>query len=891
MLVAATESAGAQGRAAAPARICATHATPAAVAHGRQGPVTLSVGCADEAREDLRALAKSGDDLVAVFDFTDGEQVRELTRDVVERSRADRSAGLTLGESFIRFAQENSVGIYPPSEGGPEYDGELFAVGDSLVMVSPAGGLRAEANWWQKTIAALAATALMAVASAACLLAFNVGAPAAGPVCAAVGGAVMGLFNELFNAAFDGRSLGDGDVWAEAVAMAVMGALAGTGLGSAAAKFATEGAPTMVARLQTGLRDLATRVRNWGNPLEYIAHSLEGWGPRLAEALARAQEGVRDTPRKVMVVGDSMTQGAEGDWTWRYRLWQWFRSQHIDVDFVGPYRGTKTPNAPVAPSRPPLPGEAPGSSLDDPPVLGAYARGVSPDFDSDHFAVWGRQVAQDKKLIGRMVAQYQPDLILVGLGFNDMGWFVSGAQGTLDSMKELIDHARDARPGVRFAVANVPQRSFIEGRQDLPVTTADYNDRLGKAVSSWSTRLSPVELVDWAGAYDCGPAGCPAGYDGLHPNALGEFQIARAFELTLHQHFGIGTFVPDIPASPPARPAPAVPGPVAESVPTGIKVTWRPVFGARGYTVRSRLVGSAQWSEIPVATNRFDTTWTADGLNWEYQVRTDNAGDGRSAWSPTVSAVAHPRTAAPPEKIVTRATVTGVDVSWQPAKGPHTEHIDRYEVITWDRDSPGAFLESKAVRGTSLHVDGLKAGHRYLVAVVTWNDVGGGLPGGGRPVTVGAGTPPAPTDLTIRSVDPVTVQLNWKGSREAAGYRVWIRDNYRGGGFTADEVISDTPERGITFLFPGNWNYDFCVTAVNGAAESGRSNCVALSKPPPTDPIEPPSTGRPPTTGKSPSAKQTPAQTGAAGLSPALGELLRLRAHSAPSAMADIPAG
>lgn len=33
----------------------------------------------------------------------------------------------------------------------------------------------------------------------------------------------------------------------------------------------------------------------------------------------------------VMIVGDSITQGHEGDWTWRYRLWEWFVDQGIDV--------------------------------------------------------------------------------------------------------------------------------------------------------------------------------------------------------------------------------------------------------------------------------------------------------------------------------------------------------------------------------------------------------------------------------------------------------------------------------------------------------------------------------------------------------------------------------
>lgn len=33
-----------------------------------------------------------------------------------------------------------------------------------------------------------------------------------------------------------------------------------------------------------------------------------------------------------------------------------------------------------------------------------------------------------------MVAKYKPDILLVMLGFNDMGWFVSDAPGTLNSM-------------------------------------------------------------------------------------------------------------------------------------------------------------------------------------------------------------------------------------------------------------------------------------------------------------------------------------------------------------------------------------------------------------------------------------------------------------------------
>lgn len=46
---------------------------------------------------------------------------------------------------------------------------------------------------------------------------------------------------------------------------------------------------------------------------------------------------------KVMIVGNSISQGFEGDWTWRYRIWEWFQSEGVAVDFVGPYTGTHPP--------------------------------------------------------------------------------------------------------------------------------------------------------------------------------------------------------------------------------------------------------------------------------------------------------------------------------------------------------------------------------------------------------------------------------------------------------------------------------------------------------------------------------------------------------------------
>ncbi|MCR8945160.1 fibronectin type III domain-containing protein [Streptomyces sp. OUCMDZ-4982] len=791
--------------------------------------LTLRMGCARDSGS-LRSFAQGDDDLVVAFDYHVPErrnETRAKAQEVVGSVQAKQASGRTLGQALAERARDHSVGLYPPADAG-NYDGRIEVAGDSIVIVLPDGQIGTSASWWQKFISGGVGLAVTVVASAICLVAFAPGAPVAAPVCGAVGGGIGGFVTELMNAYFDEEDFKDPDVWGGLLATAFWGA-AGGAFGGSLVKWASDSAGTFVTELQTSLRALASRLGAYANPLVYLSDRLSQMVPSLIARLQQLHQGIgNSTPLRVMVVGDSMTQGYEGDWTWRYRLWEWFRDQNVAVDFVGPYKGTKAQAPAHGPSRPPLQGENPGASLDEPDTSGGYAQGADPAFDSDHFGVWGRQAMQDKKLIRGMVAQYKPDLILVGLGFNDMGWFVSGPGGTLDSMKTLVDEARAARGDVKFALADVPQRTFIDGRDDLPVSTSVYNAALRKQALGWSTLASPVKVVNWSGSYDCGRDACPGGYDGLHPNALGEFQIARAFEQTLHHEYGIGQSVPGIPGSVPARPLGSVNNVVAASSDLGVTVTWDRVYGARGYTVRSRLVGLDTWNEGRVSTNRLDTTWTEDGWEWEYQVRVDNQSDGTSAWSPVVRATARPRTAAAPTDIITVPTATGVDVVWQPAKGPHSDSVERYQILTWDKDTPGSWLGSTAVQGNSVHIDDLKPGHRYLIAVVSWNAAGGGMPRVARDIIVGAGRPAAPTNLSIMPIDAASVHLKWNASPQSTGYRVWIRNRTENGPWKAGESFTEATEQGVGFLFPGNVNFEFAVTAINGSTESVRSNVVAL---------------------------------------------------------------
>lgn len=145
---------------------------------------------------------------------------------------------------------------------------------------------------------------------------------------------------------------------------------------------------------------------------------------------------------RIMIVGDSISHGQQGDTTWRYRFWQWLRSQNVAFQYVGPYTGTFQSTCALAsgPQSPPQPpplysGTAAPSPSSTPTnnFNGGYATSVDSGFtsggNSAHFSVWGRTVGADKGLIQSVLQNNPADMLLVELGFNDLGFFVSDPQG------------------------------------------------------------------------------------------------------------------------------------------------------------------------------------------------------------------------------------------------------------------------------------------------------------------------------------------------------------------------------------------------------------------------------------------------------------------------------
>ncbi|KAL3478435.1 fibronectin type III domain protein [Aspergillus californicus] len=538
---------------------------------------------------------------------------------------------------------------------------------------------------------------------------------------------------------------------------------------------------------------------------------------------------------KFMVVGDSISHGMEDDWTWRYRLSQWMDYNGYTHHFVGPWKGThgNTPLAASQPDGPLFPDEEAREIIR---VDGGYASGVPSSFrDTGHASFWGRQAKQSRETIGAWVEEYQPDYLLILLGFNDLGWWVSGPDDLVGDIGSLVDNARKAKADIKLLVGNVVHRTFLNGRQDLVDNTNRYNILLKERMAGWFRYGSPIEYVDVNTDYDCRPDSCPDAYDGLHPNAKGEYHIAQAFARVLHRVFAYEGVEFRVPDTVDARSVGTPQNVVTSSWPEGLMTTWDPVENSRGYEIRNRVKGATGWwssGDVYPSTYGSWQVWLGNGQTWEYQVRTKGDNDVRSDWSGLSSATANLRTAPGPSNIIVEPRGTDVFVHWDEVTG---YSVNRYGVYVWDKDTEGSWLSVTPTKTTSLVVGGLLAGHRYSIWVATYvgmigsltrqSVAAGGLPASARDFIAGYWAPAPPSGLRVENLDATTVRLTWSAVSGASGYRIFTRNVNDSVDQKSDATTTETTYS-IWFLFPGVWNYEFCIAAYNGNLETAPVACV-----------------------------------------------------------------
>ncbi|MFE2550885.1 GDSL-type esterase/lipase family protein [Streptomyces sp. NPDC059355] len=220
---------------------------------------------------------------------------------------------------------------------------------------------------------------------------------------------------------------------------------------------------------------------------------------------------------RFMFVGDSMTIGRAGDYTWRYRMWQ-----HLGAAPGGPHEivGPRTALFDTGANE---------------PVSHGYADPGFPEHARRHLAGWGEGWQHMAPLIGSAVRSGEPDVLLVSLGLIDLG-FYTAAEETAANARRFIAEARAARPGIRMVLLPVIPNVRADSDAPFAAEVARFNELLAKAVADLSTDASPILLAARPASYEI----AHDTYDGTHPNASGEHRLAGEFAAVLHQAWGIG---------------------------------------------------------------------------------------------------------------------------------------------------------------------------------------------------------------------------------------------------------------------------------------------------------------------------------------------------------------
>lgn len=275
--------------------------------------------------------------------------------------------------------------------------------------------------------------------------------------------------------------------------------------------------------------------------------------------------GPADTSTRILIVGDSVTNGSVGDWTWRYRLWNNLVASGADVDFVGPNTGVLDPEV-------------------DSVNAMAYA---DPGFDVDHAARWGMSYSFPDHPVGELVSGYDADVVVVDLGLNDLTWLGLSAETVAGDARRWVADVRAVNPAAAVVLCELPQTWMLK--------TPEYNGLLEDLAAELDEPGARVVVARAPAPFVLDEDT----YDLAHPSATGEVKIARSVAEALAE-VGVGSapeVFPQVVNGPATAPVLTV-GPVRRFGSVS-PLAWTMPLGATGVRMWSRDASAGgRWREV-----------------------------------------------------------------------------------------------------------------------------------------------------------------------------------------------------------------------------------------------------------------------------------------------------
>ncbi len=225
---------------------------------------------------------------------------------------------------------------------------------------------------------------------------------------------------------------------------------------------------------------------------------------------------------RIALLGDSITDGSSGDYTWRYFLERHLRAVGSDVDLVGP--------------------------RDDLFDMESFGRGHSyadPDFDRDHGAEWGDSMAWQFNPVAPVMEQHHPDVLVHAIGSSDLRFWLLSPERVLELVEERVAVARSVDPDIDVVLVQV----FAE--EDQVPNGRAYNALLGARAAELSTPRSRVVVALADPTYRTSSQTDAADtWDDIHPDTSGQVKYAASVADALAE-LGVGAPYPRPLAVPP----------------------------------------------------------------------------------------------------------------------------------------------------------------------------------------------------------------------------------------------------------------------------------------------------------------------------------------------------
>jgi lysophospholipase L1-like esterase len=518
---------------------------------------------------------------------------------------------------------------------------------------------------------------------------------------------------------------------------------------------------------------------------------------------------------KIMIAGDSITNASSGDYTWRYRFWHDQVDQGANINLVGSFTDTIDAVSGAQGSHQfndcnfDQDEEArPGAKLfaatnqSGDPLANAWNFTSPTPANSSAYGPYFPNYPGASSWIAGAVTMFTPDVVIAFAGANDLyriheedpqydkvtpeSAANNNAIATIvfDRIHTFVHDVQAADPNSDVVLTTVPVPS---GGNALRYSA--YNKDLSDVVAAhtWDTTTSKVVLAnlpDWSAEGHS--------WDGVHPDAVGEVEIAAAMDDAVHQLTNLTSMLPARPATL-AQPEIGPVFPAVLKLPTfsssAVNLSWTlppgsdrtqvwlkdtTVAGSQ-FTLKADLAPSDLAGYIPGSTpiDPPPTTFKIPGLvggdTYEFYLVSAKG----FALAPTIQSnhesLMVPVTP-PPAKVATIHTAAGVhsvSLAWSAVA-----NATSYKV-TWQRT--GSAVASATVTGASRAVTGLIAGTPYKFTVT------GIGPSGTGPVSASVSATPkafalaAPAKPTIKLRAGHKFTATWKAVTHATRYLVQLR--------------------------------------------------------------------------------------------------------------------